>query len=149
VKSSYNFWNKNSTLKKVYKIFWNLLSKCPSQCCRLINSYLKESKLKLRFLRLFAKIKFVGSNLSIGNAALLDFWRKQKCGRVSFICQHINDSFLKITETRLKENGESTNVSGNFIGTMHTGPADPIFGQKQVFFKENDQTEYGVLFIIH
>jgi len=68
-------------------------------------------------LRLFAKIKFVGSNLSIGNAALLDVWRKQKCGRdkqsavFSFICQHINDSFLQINETRLKEKARMFSVN--------------------------------------
>jgi len=68
-------------------------------------------------LRLFAKIKFVGSNLSIGNAALLDVWRKQKCGRdkqsavLSFICQHINDSFLQINETRVKEKARMFSVN--------------------------------------
>jgi len=34
-------------------------------------------------------------------------------------------------------------------GPTHTGPADPISCQKYVFFSENDQTEYGVLLIIH
>jgi len=78
---------------------------------------LKESRLKLRFLRLFAKIKFVGSNLSIGNAALLDVWRTQKCGRNNqsavffLICEHTNDSFLQMNETCLKKKTRMLSVN--------------------------------------